>query len=239
MGEIKINGISSKTIGLEVETYPNYVAPKRSYETVHVPGRNGDLVFDNGCYENVRRSYEVSIGSHVTDYTTLMRDVMDWLHRYVHFRLEDSYEPDYYRIAFLPEEVEFSNLFHHGGKATLEFECKPQRFLNSGRNSITYTASGGSITNPTWYDSEPLIRIYCNGDGKVTIGSYYTINVKGITDYVDIDSEIQDAYSGEKNMNGQVEVYGGFPILEADKKMTITTSGNVTKLEVTPRWYVI
>ena len=63
MGEIIYNGRSSREFGLEVETFPEYQTPKRSYETVHVPGRNGDLLLDGGSWENGVRSYIVAIGS--------------------------------------------------------------------------------------------------------------------------------------------------------------------------------
>ena len=51
MGIITFNNISSKSVGLEVETFPDYVAPQKIYEVTHVPGRNGDLVRDTKTYE--------------------------------------------------------------------------------------------------------------------------------------------------------------------------------------------
>lgn len=40
-------------------------------------------------------------------------------------------------------------IFNLYGRATLEFNCKPQRFLNSGDTAQTISTSGGTITNPT------------------------------------------------------------------------------------------
>ena len=47
MGVIVFNGISSKDVGIEVETFPEYTIPEREYEAIHVPGRNGDVIIDN------------------------------------------------------------------------------------------------------------------------------------------------------------------------------------------------
>ena len=41
MGVITFNGITSSSVGVEVETFPNYVAPQKDYEVIHIPGRNG------------------------------------------------------------------------------------------------------------------------------------------------------------------------------------------------------
>ncbi|MBP5597459.1 MAG: hypothetical protein J6Y02_18950 [Pseudobutyrivibrio sp.] len=61
MGMIKFNGASSKDFGVEVETFPNYVAPQKEYEAIHIPGRNGDLLIDSGTYSNVEKRYKVNM----------------------------------------------------------------------------------------------------------------------------------------------------------------------------------
>lgn len=60
MGNINFNGISSKDLGVEVETFPDYVAPQKEFEAVHVPGRNGDVLIDTGAYQNVSRPYKIN-----------------------------------------------------------------------------------------------------------------------------------------------------------------------------------
>ena len=50
MGVIIFNGIPSTNYGIHVEKPPVYATPERDYEVVHIPGRNGDLVIDNGSW---------------------------------------------------------------------------------------------------------------------------------------------------------------------------------------------
>ena len=50
MGNFKFNGTSSEDLGLVIQTPPTYSFPERELETVHVPGRNGDLIIDKNNF---------------------------------------------------------------------------------------------------------------------------------------------------------------------------------------------
>lgn len=237
MGEIIYNGRSSKEIGLEVETFPSYQTPKRSYEKVHIPGRNGDLLIDNGCWENVSRTYLVSIGSYDRFYYEMMNKVSEWLHSATSYsKLEDSYEPEYYRLGVYLEDFSISNILDQGGKATIEFDCKPQRFLKIGDESIEITETT-ELQNPTGFPSRPVIKVYGTGSGTIVVGNY-TIKISDIGSQIIIDSEIQDAYYDKINKNQVITLSNGFP--ELNKGYTsIGFSGGISKLEVIPKWFTL
>lgn len=237
MGEITFNNRSSKEIGLEVEIFPSYQAPRRSYEKVHIPGRNGDLLIDDGSWENTVRTYSVSIGSYERSYYEMMIKVSEWLHSTnTYARLEDSYEPDYYRMAAYLEEIEFNNIYDHGGRATISFECKPQRFLKVGEEPILIT-NPAVLLNPTNYPSLPVCHIYGKGTGVLNVGGN-AITISDIGDEMIIDSDLQDAYFGTTNKNSKISIPNGFPELGVGST-TIGYSGGITKVEVTPRWYTL
>ncbi len=237
MGEIIYNGRSSKEIGLEVETFPSYVSPKRSYEKVHVPGRNGDLIIDNGSWENTTRSYSVSIGSYERDYYEMINKVSEWLHSSnTYTRLEDSYEPDVYRLAVYLQESSMTNIMNQGGKGTIEFDCKPQRFLKVGDNPVAITAQT-IFHNPTGFLSLPIINVYGNGSATLVVGSC-TVQIHEIGGGMTIDSEIQDAYWGTANKNSMVSFPDGFPKMNVGTTV-VGFSGGITRVEVIPKWYTL
>ena len=62
MGVITFNGIASDKLDIQVEHPPGYETPKKDYEIVHVPGRNGDVYIDKGSYQNVSRTYDIAMG---------------------------------------------------------------------------------------------------------------------------------------------------------------------------------
>lgn len=238
MGEIIFNGRSSRDIGLEVETFPEYQSPKRTYEKIHIPGRNGDLLIDNGCWENATRTYLVSAGSLEEDYFTMMNRILEWLRSTTTYaRLEDSYEPEHYRMAVFLEEFTITNLYNQGGQATIAFDCKPQRFLKLGDDPIVVTKVKPTIHNPTGFLSLPLIEIHGSGTGVIDIGSYH-VDITDIGEGVILDCDLQDAYYGMTNKNPVIKIPNGFPKLEVGDT-TIGFSGGITKVEVIPRWYTL
>lgn len=237
MGEIIYNGRSSREIGLEVETFPIYQTPKRSYEKIHIPGRNGDLLIDNGSWENTERTYQIAIGSYQRMYYEMMNAVSEWLHSAISYaRLEDSYEPEYYRLAVYLEEVSMSNLFNRAGRATISFDCKPQRFLKIGDRVITLTTST-KIQNPTGFVSLPIITVYGSGSGTLVVGDY-TVQISNIGNQIVIDSEIQDAYWNQTNKNSVISVPNGFPQLDVGLT-SIGFSGGINRVEVIPKWFTL
>lgn len=238
MGVITFNGLSSKDFGIEVELFPTYQTPRKIYDVIHIPGRNGDLHIDTGAYENVNRTYEIAIGSYDGDYTEMANKVSEWLHSASGYsRLEDSYEPGYYRLAVYEEEMELSNIYNHGGRTYINFNCKPQRFLKLGDRPIKFTAAG-NLRNPTRFESLPIITIKGTGSGVLRVDDY-TITISSIDSYLTIDSELQDAYKGAVNKNSSISsLSNGFPILKPGLT-EISYSGGITEVEVIPKWWTL
>lgn len=256
MGVITFNGVRSDNKSFAapilVEHQPKYKYPEREYEVTHIPGRNGDLVIDRGSYMNVQREYELAFGDEIEgQYTEMANDLSSWLHSGKgYLRLEDTYEPDYYRLAMYKEEGDIENILHSAGRITINFECKPQRYLKTGDSVLTYTSSQQIIQNPTKHTARPVVKVYGSGEGTIsfipitnngTVESNITIS--NIDSYVIIDSELYDCYkessSGSINKNSTIRFNkGSFPELGAGNSR-LMFSGGITKVEVTPRWWTI
>lgn len=237
MGEVIFNGRSSRDVGIEVETFPDYRSPKRTYEKVHVPGRNGDLLIDSGCWENSIREYVISAGSYEENYFTMMNRILEWLRSTTTYaKLEDTYEPDCYRMAVFLEEFNMTNLYNQGGEGTIAFDCKPQRFLKIGDAPITITKQT-KIRNPTSFSSLPIIHVYGVGEGSLQVG-LYSVTITDIGSHLVIDSELQDAYADTINKNSMIKIPEGFPQLGVGTT-SIGFSGGIEKVEVIPRWFTL
>ena len=125
------------------------------------------------------------------------------------------------------------NLLGRYGKAVLQFDCKPQRFLKSGEFPITISGSG-TLYNPTGFTAQPLIRAYGTGEFSIN-GRSVTINEAN--EYTDIDCDIQDAYKGVVNCNANIVVGKEFPVLDSGR-IEVSMTG-ISKLEIIPRWWTI
>lgn len=238
MGIVMFNGISSLDYGIQVEHPPEYQAPARDYEVIHVPGRNGDLVIDNGSYQNVNRSYQMAIGNPRKDYTSMANVISEWLHSASGYaRLEDSYEPEYYRMAMFQDEISIENIMQHAGRLTVDFNCKPQRFLKSGEETIKIVEPT-TLYNPTNFSSLPCITVYGPAVGGLLSIGQYTVAISVINGSIVLDSEIQDVYTGTVNRNAAVTLNKSFPELVPGEN-NIAWSGGIKYVEVIPRWWTL
>ncbi len=241
MGIIIYNGRSSDEIPFVVERPPDYEYPERDYSVEHIPGRNGDLIYDNGAYKNVNRTYDIAVGVFDRDYTEVANALITWLTLPQGYcRLEDSYEPDYYRLAMYREKNLLSNLYAQAGRATISFECKPQRFLKAGEYPIQLTSSG-RLLNPTGYLAAPLITVFGTGPGVLSIGGA-SVEIKALQDQITLDCDISDAYrqagdAPRENKNSSIYAME-FPML-GTQETAISWTGSISKVEIIPRWWTI
>ena len=267
MAVIIFNGRSSQDYHIQVEHPPGYETPERDYDITHVPGRNGDVIIDKGSYKNVDRVYEIAAGSLGGDFTEFANQISEWLHSAsAYARLEDSFEPDYYRLAIYEERGDIENILGQAARTEITFNCKPQRFLKVGDDSVSVN-SGGRVTNPTGFTALPIITVKINEreSGVLKVGST-TVTISAKTSDIDylrdsngdyildssgnkiqetnilllvLDSEIQDAYIGTENANSLITLNSGrFPNLVSGSNV-ITFSGGITLVEVVPKWWTL
>ena len=146
-------GRSSREFGILVdEAGSMWNSPERDNETVQVPGRNGDLIIDNGRWKNTPGQYACGIGVDFGINFEAFRAFYSSVTGYA--RLEDSWHPDEFRLAKTAGILEPS-LFKNGiaGEFAVGFEAKPQRFLKEGEIPREIT-SPATLTNGTFYTAK-------------------------------------------------------------------------------------
>lgn len=262
MGVIMFNGVTSSSLGLKVWSTPTYTFAEKEVEAVHIPGRNGDILYDKGTYKNTTRTYNVSLYDPDATYSEMSAKLTKWLHPATggYFRLYDTYEgftfpnprstnPEtdysnasnytYYRLATYVAGGEVTNVHDKAIVFEITFDCKPQRFLVAG------DSASASLTNNYGYTAKPLLKV-TGSSGTVTCThngvtySTFSITPGGVLTYIDCDT--MDVYSGSSgsgyvNKNSAIAFsLGSFPTLEPGSN-TITGSG--VSVEVIPRWWVL
>lgn len=224
-----IDGVPSPNYNTFLATSTMFDAPARDVKTIEIPGRNGDVIYDNGRYKNFAASVTAYIPK---DMQTYVGGLRNWLlSKAGYCRYEDTLHPDEFRMARYTGGFELEESDRVGASVKLSFDCKPQRFLKSGEQFASY-ASGTVIYNPTMYTALPIIR--CNGNGSITLGGT-TITISGNTGQIYIDCDLQDAYLGTTNKNGNVSQ--AFPVLSPGNN-ALTYTG-VTDVQVMPRWWKV
>ena len=233
MNYLTFGKINTKNFNAFVSGESTFVTAERDIEVIPIPGRNGTLSVDNGRFHNVSIVYPCFIvDSFRANYDALRAA---FLSESGYNKLIDTYDPDHYRRARYTAAIdpEMTQLNRHG-KFDLAFDCDPRRFLVSGDKVVTFSANG-SIKNPTLYNALPFIRAYGTGYFEI---SGVRVTITSASTYTDIDCELQEAYKGSTNCNGNITLNNGeFPKLIPGINQ-VTISG-ISRIELMSRWWTI
>ena len=155
------NGKNSLDYGIIIATHPESRHAERRGKTSTIPGRHGALYRDEAAFSTYEISYDVLLDArNVGDMYHLGRDLSAWLlNASGYCRLEDTYEPEHYRMARYVGSPDVANILFKFGRAELEFEVQPQRYLKSGEQEIEITADQSTVYNPTNQNAFPLIKV--------------------------------------------------------------------------------
>ena len=250
MGVIWFNGVSSRDHGIVVEEYPASCHAVKRGEAYQIAGRNGTFYAEDGTYDNYVQPYKIATREGLFRRADLRcREIADWLLRPSGFcRLQDSFEPEVYRLARFAGPMNIEQVMGRWGRASLEFECLPERWLLSGEHEEdvldTSTAADrhNKVYNPTQFTARPLLKISDTGTVAVTINGTHYLDVNGgtsgITAYVDCEARtIKDA-NGNDIPATFYTTYHEFPSLPPGRS-DFTCGANLTAYTCIPSWWTL
>nr|DAM77355.1 MAG TPA: distal tail protein [Bacteriophage sp.] len=231
---LMFRGHSSLEFSLLISEKGSYKGASRDISYTSVPGRSGDLITDNGRYKNIDIPYKFSLlNDSELSFAEITHKIKGWLlSESGYFRLWDSYDSKYFRLASYSDEVNIEQELRDTGTLSLTFNCKPQKYSLEGENTVILTAAG-SLYNAEFFPSAPYIKIVGSGTITLTVNNN-SFTFTDINEYIEIDSEIMNAYKGVVAQNNKM-TGSGFPTFLPGNN-TIAWTGNVERLEIIPRW---
>lgn len=166
-----IDGESSRTYGVYITGQAVYNAPQREVEMISIAGRNGQLALDKGRFENIEVTYPAGIYADTEeDFAEAVSNFRNFLcSRSGYVRIEDEYNPNEYRMGIYKSGLKVETAGHKAGEFEITFDCKPQRWLTDGETAVTVD-SGDVISNPTLFESSPLLEV--EGYGIISINGH-------------------------------------------------------------------
>lgn len=241
---IEFAGIRSDERYLIVEHYPQRFFPKRKYNAQAIPGGDKDFLIDEGedAFSNYSQPYSVFFDSKGPGLSQASRRIAEWLLGNPGYqRLEDSYDPDFYRLAYYSGGEQFFNYFNEYGRGTLTFTCAPKRYYKTGEVPITLT-NGQKLYSPSTFKSHPIIELTGSGactltvTDKSNVSKTFTINsVSGTITLYSREHKALNSSGSSVNQN----VTSDYENLYLDEESTIAWNSAVSSVILTPRWWTI
>lgn len=253
-------GTDLGTFGAHFTNGGDFPSPIREYERVEVLGRNGDIFIDNMKYKNVQNSYPAFIEE---NFRENYNDLVTFLSLNTGYqRLEDSLDPDVYRMAVfvggIEPSVKSSDIM---GNFNLVFNCKPQRFFKQDEEGVALNGTQHiPFSNPSPFVAKPLIKMYPNTEVVIEETSYEQFITRDVFDlnmgdwsgvygsaYAFVDCETLEVYDENgRNLSSYLTIstyaYGNekFPFLKGNSSFEahMYNSGQQAAT-IWPRWWTI
>lgn len=213
--------------GLMAELKPVIPKAQRDVEYFTIPGRSGSLMVDYETYQDIL----IPVTCWFKDPTIPNQSdkIKAWLDN-GEGPLTFSNQTDKYYIAHVSDQFDISQEIDNFGKFQVNFRCQPFKYATN--NETITLESAGIVYNPGTIESQPIITVYGTGDIALTINSK-TIQLTNVADYVTVDSVLVDCYKDTALKNN--DMTGDFPVLIPGTN-SISWTGTVTKIEITPNW---
>ena len=229
-------GVDTRTFNAAVYRQNVETVGPQLYKVYEVPGRNGDILLPEGRYPNRQERYNILItGTNTVQNMDDLKNALLAITGYA--RLEDSFDTDvFYSAALLDNFDIVYDRERTAAKCLITFNRKPQRFLKSGENAISFPASD-NIINPTLFAAEPLIEF--TGTGTFIVGDTF-ITASNIYGWKYIDCQEKTCYKNDTDCSDRIEFSpnNDYPKLSPGATyIGLVEGGDISSLKITPRWW--
>lgn len=230
--DIYINDVAGSTLGVVLVTPPPIVSAAQRGEWVELPGLDGEVWREDGGLADSEVEMELYAWESAD-----MSAVLAWIRGMT--RLRWGQNAWFYRARVRDAELLAENweeFIDCGRTIHVTVRVKPYRYRYP-EAAVIVAVSGGTISNPGTAPAAPIIEV-TGSEGRLSIGDY-RVEI-GATDGLVIDCEAKRL----TDLNGALaSIYvsmadtdaGRWPRLNPGAN-TITWTGGITGVTVTPRW---
>lgn len=239
-GYFEYKGINSLDMHLRIVNDISFPSPEADIDFVEVLGKDGDVAIDNERLKGVNFPIPVQLRlPEDMDVNTMATKISEWLKTDIGWHpLRFSGSKDYEYIAMCYEQFNIQETLKQFGRTVINFRLKP--YKRKIDKQIIELTNGMAVLNLWNRESEPLISIEGSGDITLKNNGIDWLILKGVDGYIIVDSEIMSVYKGNRpefnKMNSTLRPL--FPMFHPGENI-ITWTGNITKIEVDPRWGAI
>lgn len=236
------NGISSTDLKLVIQSLPPRAVPTQRVTTYTVPGRDGSLHMNDGCYDSIVMAIDcvVTDQSKISDICVAYQGAGTLTH---------SGMPGFLYKATVLNATDIARMSSRWGIFQLRFECQPFRYFDNNPIILMDTPGGGElVTHLGNVEAQPLLKVFGTGTLSFVVSGYRnpsgsevdtaTFTIHNVNAYVCIDSETMTVYKTSTNKLADFTSSDGrFPRLSPyGNTLSWPTPGPITKIEVTPNW---
>ena len=244
--DITLDGVSAEDAGIMFLSSLNLSEPVPRVTVYSVPGRNGDVHIYDGSFKN--RTATIDGCLYREDFVkSKFAAVNAWLFGTLGYRkLKTDDDPTHYLMARITNGPEIAAKARKVAPFRIKFDCKPQRYLTSGDLPISVTSYGIYFNSPSAFPSKPLLEI--NFNSKTAKGSLLFNGAEVSLDLLKVANYSKVFYDSETEVTYVVQddniihsydgvIFNGENATIQPGANEVRFSGDITSLEIFPRWW--
>ena len=224
---------SFQDFGIYMASRPHIPSPERRVTYIDVPGMDSRLRRDEGTYGDITVSVECSF---LGDPVSKISAIKDWLLNAGEADLTFSHIPNRKYLAQVVNSIDFEIVLKVTSHFVILFNCRPFQHATDNTPIVVTDGSGYVLSNPGMVKSFPIIKVNSSDSGSLTVNGN-SVSFSDIDESVILNSGLQETYkdTGTELISKNSTKTGDYPILLPGDN-TISFSGGITSLEITPNW---
>ncbi len=163
INDLWIDGVSASSLGIRLQGPLELSALQPKVEVVSVPGKDGELVFPDGSFNNREGTVAAYVYSHELVQKS-MTEIYQWLFGSLGYRkIVTSGDPDHFLNARIVNAGEIIDRINRLAPFTIRLSCEPRRYLHDEGNEIQLVGDQRirqTVLNPCQTDVFPLFKIH-------------------------------------------------------------------------------
>lgn len=224
-------GVESPDMGVRVTRLTDIPVAEARGRAVEIPGRDGTLWLDDGAFRDITIRIDIELGRDaepeaVAAWLTGRGDlILSTLEEY-------RYEARIVKGFELKRGVYARGLY----RATVEFACKPFRYL-AGRPLMRPITAPGSFAGQGTWPARPVITVYGSGDINLLVNDA-TVLLDDVDGHITLDCDAMMAFRDGVNVSPQATILSdddGWPRLNPGRNR-ISWTGSVARVVIQPNW---
>lgn len=219
---------SSTDYGILLQYPEPYIYAAKEQTQVHVPGRNGDIIEDNGAYQNPTLTvpFLVTLPDQFDNWFQWHSAVADWMRADGYDYLKFSYQDEYVWEAYPNQAPVVTPSTARSATGTFSFTVKPYLKRSDSVQMQDVPLNKGTIYNPETASTFPDWQIECGSGIKS-----FTLNVNefpykfnAVTGTVYVDGENCQVSSNGTLINDEIEFANNDApqIIQGENTITLT-----------------
>lgn len=226
---VQIGGETDVSKKIYVIRRPNVPSPEYRILEKKIPGRDGTLLIDENCIEDIEFEIEFNFLGKPNEWFSIFRQAKKWLLQKGERELKFFDDPFFFYVIKKVTIETAERVCYEIGKFTAKFICKGTQFYDSGKEEVDCV----NLHENPGIESHPIYKL--SGSGTCTLMVNGVIMTADVVDNLIIDTERMITYKANGTL-ANTAVKGDYEDLYLQSGENAVSVSSGFECKIIPNW---